>query len=1383
MKKVLLVVVLAAVLAPLVLSRPTIGEQDCSSALPFMEDFTGLTAGEIPVGWERTHINWGVRDTSYACGHSPEVVFYWNPPTGVDQCRLITPLLDGTSASELFLSFKHFVLDYHGGYTLRVQTSIDGGTTWQDRWSVPGEDMSGQVSVNLDAVIGHEFRLAFVFDGDSEDISYWCIDDICVGGRIFEMLYPVGRGAVAPSIGKQVHPYGHEITLRALPSSTWYAFSLDPSPDPFKFDPADYGSINFIGNNDIHISGGTWADGKWYVVSHDPWNLYTVDPANGDLTFIGSPGLNLYGLAYDEVNDIMYACTREELYTIDRTTGVTTLVGPFVSSINIYDIAYGDGVLYAHCNLTNSIYTVNVSTGRLTLLGPTGHDAIYNHGMEYDKDHGRLFLMLKIEDFAYLAEVDKTNGSAYLWFQFEETRQVDGFAIPYGIDHPWEFDRWDVDGVPYSNEPVTSLVMDDNHTVQAFFKLNSALPLPYAEDFTGVAIDEIPLGWERTHINWRVRNTNFADGLPPEVEFYWDPPTGVDQSRLITPLLDGTSASKLLLSFKHFVWDYHGGYTLRVQTSIDGGATWQDRWSVPGEDMSGQVTVNLDAVASHEFQLAFVFDGDSYDTNFWSIDDIHLGERKEFEMLHPVGRGAVAPNIGKQDYIGGHVITLLALPPSTWYAFNLGSNHKPFIFDPADYGSINFFGNNDVLIVGGTWADGKWYVVSHDPCNLYTVDPANGDLTFIGSPGLALYGLTYDEVNDIMYACTYDELYTIDRTTGVTTLVGQFGSNNILGIAYGDGVLYAHCNSMKSIYTVNVSTGEQTLLGPTGLKALCTGMEYDKDQRRLFMTLGDANAAYLAEVDKTNGSANLWFQFENTRLVGGFAIPYNIEHPWEFDRWEVDGVLYSYDPVTSLMMDADHTAQAFFTTSFPTYTLTMLDPGGTGTGAVSPTIGTHLYEAGATVYLRAMPDTSFMLDHWEVDGAYYASNPYETIVMDKDHSIQAFFADDINLLCSPYELFSQPVNAMMRGVVSDAFLNYFAADDFTGLTEPIYGVDFWGIEIDDTFILECTKPTLDYIVRFYEYGPLPDGEPVYEETITVAKVASAKYYENNPNHGPVYKYTALLSTPVTLASGWFSAQAVDSGNCLFGFVDAGLVTGSTDYECAIYEGGRWYYYGENFNLPFCLLGMPPDPTATPTATHTPEPTPTEPPEPTATEPPEPTPTEPPEPTATEPPDPTPTEPPGPTATGSPAPTATATKPPEPTPTATEPPKPSSTPTPGYPLGVRLKMPDMAHPGEEFSIIGYLDNPGESMTDVATFFILEVFGKFWFWPSWVYFDYPDYPDIDFEYVDVPTGTTEIVVIPAFEWPDTGQDIVTGLGFYGAMLNPEMNDIMGELAVKV
>ena len=54
--------------------------------------------------------------------------------------------------------------------------------------------------------------------------------------------------------------------------------------------------------------------------------------------------------------------------------------------------------------------------------------------------------------------------------------------------------------------------------------------------------------------------------------------------------------------------------------------------------------------------------------------------------------------------------------------------------------------------------------------------------------------------------------------------------------------------------------------------------------------------------------------------------------------------------------------------------------------------------------------------------------------------------------------------------------------------------------------------------------------------------------------------------------------------------------------------------------------------------------------------------------------------------------------------------------------------------------------------------------------------------DCQSIDVPTGTTNITVIPPFDWPDTGQDVVTGLGFFGAMLNPEMNDIMGGFAFK-
>ena len=97
------------------------------------------------------------------------------------------------------------------------------------------------------------------------------------------------------------------------------------------------------------------------------------------------------------------------------------------------------------------------------------------------------------------------------------------------------------------------------------------------------------------------------------------------------------------------------------------------------------------------------------------------------------------------------------------------------------------------------------------------------------------------------------------------------------------------------------------------------------------------------------------------------------------------------------------------------------------------------------------------------------------------------------------------------------------------------------------------------------------------------------------------------------------------------------------------------------------------------------------------------------------------------------------------------------------------------------VTGYLDNPDTPMDDVPVFFILDVYGEYWFWDDWTRFVPPDEGEIDFVVMDVPTGSREVIVIPAFEWPDTGPEPVTGLRFYGAMLNQAMDAIVGQYAL--
>jgi len=219
--------------------------------------------------------------------------------------------------------------------------------------------------------------------------------------------------------------------------------------------------------------------------------------------------------------------------------------------------------------------------------------------------------------------------------------------------------------------------------------------------------------------------------------------------------------------------------------------------------------------------------------------------------------------------------------------------------------------------------------------------------------------------------------------------------------------------------------------------------------------------------------------------------------------------------------------------------------------------------------------------------------------------------------------------------------------------------------------------------------------------------------------------------------------------------------------------------GGNYSLAYRDFSLTPSPT--PTVTLTPTATATPPLNPPATPTRTPTPVGP-TPTLTA------------TATGIPTNTPVPSRTPTPSVTPTDsPPSATLTPTPaltGTPpaptatpileLGVRIELPALAHPGHQFYVTGYLDNPGAAMSSVPVFFILDVFGVLYFWPDWTMYSPPEHTDIAFEYQAVPNGCSEITVIPPFVWPDTGAEQVSGLHFYGAMLNQEMSAIMGGFA---
>lgn len=160
----------------------------------FSEDFTGIEPGEIPVGWMRTHVNWGAAPSNYAEGEEPEMVFNWSNST--DVFRLITPMIDAGGLGNISLTLKHLIDHYTGTYSLKIQTSPDGAV-WTTRWehiAKSGETGNKErttknpdatreeIFADLSMLDGQTFYLSFVFDGYSYNINQWYIDDILVSG-------------------------------------------------------------------------------------------------------------------------------------------------------------------------------------------------------------------------------------------------------------------------------------------------------------------------------------------------------------------------------------------------------------------------------------------------------------------------------------------------------------------------------------------------------------------------------------------------------------------------------------------------------------------------------------------------------------------------------------------------------------------------------------------------------------------------------------------------------------------------------------------------------------------------------------------------------------------------------------------------------------------------------------------------------------------------------------------------------------------------------------------------------------------------------------------------------------------------------------------------
>jgi hypothetical protein len=161
----------------------------------------------------------------------------------------------------------------------------------------------------------------------------------------------------------------------------------------YTIDPAS-GSCTMIGSGfspvlngiDYGFNAGT---SQLYVSSDLGQNL-TINPTTGAATAGANyTGAVIDALAYNYVNTLFYGVSAVDhsLYQVNPVTGATTLVGPtgvaFVDRVG-FDISGATGTPYFSGTVggQTEFFTVNLTTGAMTLVGAVGTPGEFSSGLD-----------------------------------------------------------------------------------------------------------------------------------------------------------------------------------------------------------------------------------------------------------------------------------------------------------------------------------------------------------------------------------------------------------------------------------------------------------------------------------------------------------------------------------------------------------------------------------------------------------------------------------------------------------------------------------------------------------------------------------------------------------------------------------------------------------------------------------------------------------------------------------------------------------------------------------------------------------------------------------------------------------------------------------------
>ena len=196
---------------------------------------------------------------------------------------------------------------------------------------------------------------------------------------LFEINRATGEKTQIGSVSSNVGTPG---ALAYDPASQTLYLSSTSLDSLFTLNP-DTGEATLVGSygpdTNILVHGLEWDSTNNILYAGSRGNIYTVDPATGLATqIITSTSLPSFNnLVHDSLNDVMYmtSSTTDALYSLDLVNfGEPIFIGFLAGPTNPNGLAYvaEEDTIYLVCNNTDTLYTVDRVTGNTTVVGSTG---------------------------------------------------------------------------------------------------------------------------------------------------------------------------------------------------------------------------------------------------------------------------------------------------------------------------------------------------------------------------------------------------------------------------------------------------------------------------------------------------------------------------------------------------------------------------------------------------------------------------------------------------------------------------------------------------------------------------------------------------------------------------------------------------------------------------------------------------------------------------------------------------------------------------------------------------------------------------------------------------------------------------------------------------